>query len=342
MIKISVIIPTYNRNQKLQTTVKTLSDQTFPAEDYEIIVVDDCSPEPVELPENLHPNLRLIHFDKNQERSKARSTGVDLAKGEILVFVDDDLIVQPDFLENHYRAHREWSNLIAVGRIILPPEKLTEPGIRFRQNLEKNGIPEKRGLVDQPNFATGANMSIERKLFLKLGGFDPAIRGIEDQDFALRHTAAGGQIAFLPEAVAIHDDDWLDFFSFCRRQERGSEWQVAFSRRYPNWKDTRQRELINGLLNFGNEPFIISAKKIVKSILGTNPGKRALSATIKSLEKIAPNSSAINKLYSMTLGVYLQKGYRRGIAAYKQGAQNVVWNDAAGYTSQKILLNKIK
>lgn len=342
MIKISVIIPTYNRNQKLQTTIKTLSKQSFPANDYEIIVVDDGSPEPVKLPENTHPNLRLIRFDKNQERSKARSTGVDLANGEILLFVDDDLIVQPDFLEHHYRAHQEWNNLIAVGKIILPPEKITEPGVKFRQNLEKNGIPLTRGLVDQPNFATGANMSIKRKLFLKLGGFDPAIRGIEDQDFALRHTAAGGQIAFLPEAVAIHDDDWLDFFSFCRRQERGSEWQVVFSRRYPNWKDTQQRDLINGRLNFGNEPFKISAKKIVKSILGTNKGKIALSATIKSFEKIAPNSNALNKLYSMTLGVYLQKGYRRGITAYERSVQNVVWNDAVGYTSQNIFLNKIK
>ncbi len=57
MIKLSVIVPTYNRNRKLQTTVETLSRQTFPADDYEIIVVDDGSTEPVKLPKNLHPNL---------------------------------------------------------------------------------------------------------------------------------------------------------------------------------------------------------------------------------------------------------------------------------------------
>lgn len=342
MLKISVIIPTYNRNQKLQTTVENLSRQSFPVEDYEIIVIDDASPEPIKLPENLHPNLRLIRFDKNQERSKARSTGVDAAAGEILVFVDDDLIVQPTFLEQHYLAHQQWNKLIAVGKIILPPDKVSAPGIKFRQELEKNGIPLKRGLVDQPNFATGANMSIKRDLYLRLGGFDPKIRGIEDQDFALRHTAAGGQIAFLPEAEVIHDDDWLDFFSFCRRQERGAEWSVAFSRRYPNWKDSRQRELINGRVDLKHESLLASAKKIAKHFLGLDFGKWILSKLIGILEVIAPNSWLLDKLYSMTLGVYLRKGYRRGIEEYERSLLESKKSNAIGYTSQNILLNKLK
>jgi GT2 family glycosyltransferase len=140
--------------------------------------------------------------------------------------------------------------------------------------------------------------------------------GIEDQDFAIRHTKNGGKIAYLPEAVAIHNDDWLDFFSFCRRQEHGMEWTVAFSRRYPDWTDSQLRDLINGRLRFGKEPFSISSRKILKSLLGTKLGRSGLAAVISWLEKTSPESRALNQFYKLMLGVHLQKGYRRGIRKY--------------------------
>lgn len=319
MVNLSIITATYNRQQKLQDLVKKLSKQTIPTDEYEVIVVDDGSPDKISIPIDFQPkNFKLIRFERNQERSVARSTGVEAARGRILIFIDDDLILQPDFLEQHLRAQEEWENLLAIGKIVLPPEKLSEPGIRFRQELEMNEIPLTRGLVDKPNFATAANMSIRRDIFQELGGFNPDIKGIEDQEFALRHTALGGNIAFLPEAIAIHNDDWLDFFSFCRRQERGAEWTVAFSRLYPDWKDTLERELINGKLNIANEPIKLSAKKITKSVLGTKLGKLVLKATIKGCEKIAPEGKILDRLYRMMLGVYLQKGYRQGIKNYER------------------------
>lgn len=317
MKKISVIISTYNRQEKVSETIRCFSEQTVAVEDYEIIVVDNGSKTAVVLPENLRQkDIRLIRFETNQERSKSRNTGVDAATGKLVLFSDDDMLVKTDFLSHHIQAHEEWENLLAIGKIILPPEKLSDPGIRYRQNLEVTGIPTERGLVNQPNFATAANMSISRDRYLQLDGFDPQMAGIEDQDFAMRHTKNGGKIAFLPEAVAIHNDDWLDFLSFCQRQERGAEWTVAFSRRYPDWGDTRERNLVNGHLNLGKEPLSISAKKILKSLLGTTAGKSGLAAIIGGTEKIAPESKILNQLYSLTLGVYLQKGYRRGVEKF--------------------------
>jgi GT2 family glycosyltransferase len=313
-MKVSVIISTFNRQEKVSETLRCFSDQTILVEDYEIIVVDNGSSLPVKLPEDLRQKAcRLIRFETNQERSKSRNTGVAAARGEFVAFSDDDMIVQPDFLAHHLAAHSEWDNLMAIGKIILPPEKLSDPGIRYRQELEMSCIPTARGLVDQPNFASAANMSVSREWYLKLGGFDPLMAGIEDQDFAMRHTHAGGRIAYLPEATAIHNDDWLDFLSFCKRQENGMKWTVAFSRRYPDWGDSQVREMINGGLKLGKEPAGISAKKIVKSILGTNFGKKGLATAIGRLEKTAPESKILRQLYNLTLGVYLQKGYRRGI-----------------------------
>lgn len=314
MKKISVIISTFNRQKKVSETINCFSNQTIPTADYEIIVVDNGSKVPVKIPDDLRQkDCRLIRFDLNQERSKSRNTGAEAASGEIIAFSDDDMILESDFLARHLEAHEEWDNLLATGKIILPPEKLSEPGILFRHRLEVSEIPQARGLVSQPNFGTAANMSIKREHYLKLGGFDPKMAGVEDQDFSMRHSKSGGKIAFLPEAVAIHNDDWLDFFSFCQRQERGAEWTVAFSRRYPEWTDTQLRENINGRLNLGKEPVNVSAKKIIKSLFGTELGRSGLSTAIKGLEKTSPKSRILNQLYNLMLGVYLQKGYRRGI-----------------------------
>lgn len=318
MKRISIIISTFNREEKLAETVRGFSEQTIPVEDYEIVVVDNGSKTPARLPKNLRQkNVQLIRFETNQERSKSRNTGAEVASGEFLAFSDDDMIVRTDFLEHHLLAHQEWNNLLAIGKIILPPERINEPGIRFRQNIELNGIPDKRGLVSQPNFGTAANMSIKRDWYQKLGGFDLLMAGIEDQDLSMRHTKAGGRIAYLPEAAAIHDDDWLDFLSFCHRQERGMEWTVAFSRRYPDWKDSVERELINGHLNLSSESLSISAKKIIKSALGNKFGKTMVATLIKGMEIYAPQSTLLNRLYRLTLGIYVQKGYRRGIQKYR-------------------------
>lgn len=315
--KISVVISTYNRPEKVARTIRCFSNQTIPIEDYEMVVIDNGSKTPVVLEKDLRQkDIKLIRFEKNQERSVSRSTAVDKAIGELIVFSDDDLIVEPDFLSHHIQAHQEWDKLMAIGKIILPPERLSEPGIKFRQELEQLGVPTTRGLVNIPNFGTAANMSINRELFLQLDGFDKEFAGVEDQDFAIRHRANGGQTAYLPEAIAIHDDDWLDFISFCKRQKFAAEWLVKFSRRYPELGDTVQREQINGKLSLGKEPFLISIKKIIKSILGTDLGKKFLSATITLFEKIAPNSGLLKKFYTFTLGVYIQKGYRQGIEKY--------------------------
>lgn len=320
MKKISVIITTYNRPEKVLKTIRCVSDQNIPIEDYEIIVVDNGSKKPVKLPDNLRQtDCRIVRFETNQERCRSRTAGAEEAKAELILFSDDDLIFKPNFVEEHLKAHQEWAHIdkfIAIGRQILPPEHLSEPGVAFRQKLEFSGMPTGRELVKQPNFATAANMSIRRELYLSLGGFDDAMIGIEDQDLAMRHTADGGKIAYLPEAFGIHDDDGLDFLSFCKRQEFAAQATVLLTQRYPDWQDSKERNAIIGNLNLGKEPISVSLKKIMRSMLASNVGKSFLSLIIGITEKIAPQSGLLNQLYRFTLGVYLQKGYRRGLEKF--------------------------
>lgn len=314
-MKLSVIVPTYNRPKKLGETVACFLDQTVPAADYEIIVVDDASAPPVVLPAPVpgQAQCSLIRFDTMLERAVARNTAVESARGEIVLFSDDDLKFGSNFLEAHLRAHAEWPGSMVSGKIILPPEALDRPGVRFRQELELSAQTMERGPVSVPNFGSAANMSIARERYLALGGFDAAMVGIEDQDFAMRHSGAGGTIVFLPEAVTVHDDDWLDFPSFCRRQTWAAECSVALARRYPDLPANAPRFAATGPVQLGLDSRGVVARKLIRSALSSRPALAVLFAILAVLERIGAPDRALRSFYKLLLGVHLQTGFRKGL-----------------------------
>lgn len=311
MKKISVIIPTHNRHQKLQETVQGLRNQTFLPEDYEIIVVDDGSTPPVSFAEDfiVSPEISILRL-KGGERSLARNTGAEAARGELLIFVDDDISVNKEFLAAHWDIHQEFTDVLAVGKILLPDEYQNEPFVRFRQKLEKDGIPTKRGLIADENFCAAANTSISRKLFLDLSGFDLMISSSEDQDFALRHSAKGRKIVFVPEAVAIHRDNALDIRTYCRRNEWGSRLMLPFYQRYADFPQNIEREKVNGFIKWGNEPVLQSVRKFIKKVIAFRLSTNGLFIVSDVLEKISPHSKLLNRVYELLLGAHILRGYQ--------------------------------
>ena len=316
-MKVSIVIPTHNRLEKLRETVEKLRRQDFPTEDYEIVVVDDGSNPPVvfETDFTVSPTIRIVRLE-GEERSVARNTGAREAKGELVIFIDDDIATKEDFVKNHWQAHQEFAKTLAIGEILLPEDSLNAPFGRFRQRLEKDGIPRKRGLVAEKNFCAAGNASMKRELFLQLGGFDTTLSSAEDQDFALRHTAQGGQIVFLPEASVIHRDNALDIRGYCQRNEWGSRLMLPFYQRYPDFPPNIERERINGLVKWGKEPFKHSIRKTLKAILSSKISVGILFKTAEVLEKVAPDffEAPTDKIKEvddrLLLGAHIFRGYR--------------------------------
>lgn len=309
--RVSIIIPTRDRPDALAETLRTLARQTLRACDYELLVIDDGSTPPASLP-TCASATALVRLD-GVERSAARNAGARRAQGAILLFVDDDMSVEPQFVEQHLRAHVEWPDALVVGSIELPREATGTPFGRFRQALEATGRPCDRGPVTARNFCTAANMSIARQRFVSLGGFDEALTSGEDQDLALRHTTRGGQIVFVPEARAIHRDDALDLLSYCRRLERGTERIVAFCRRHPDWPDNVARDTVNGPPRWGREPALQSARKVVKALLASPPAIALLVWGARMLERAAPPGARLDRVYRLVIGSFILRGYRRGL-----------------------------
>lgn len=295
--------------------------------------MDDGSTPPVTLRgEVKNPTCRVIRLE-GVERSIARNTGVQSARGKILVFVDDDMKVNEDFLAHHLQAHEEWPGALVVGAIYLPTESLKTPFGRFRQTLESAAVPKERGQVEMPNFCTAANMSLDREQYFGLGGFNCAIHSAEDQDLALRHTARGGQIVFIPEAEAVHYDHSLDIQSYCQRVEWGSENVVPFCQSWPDWPQNIERQRINGALRFGQEPFGLSLRKIAKSVLGQKLFLQGLFALTFLVERTVPQSTALDRLYRLLLGIHLQQGYRKGLRRFDES--NIQRRDLTPRTVQR-------
>lgn len=310
--KISVVIPTRNRPGKLIRTIGSLQVQSLPREAYEVIIVDDGSEPPVNFgrgPGSAHTRLlRLTHG----ERSDARNRGAEAARGELLAFVDDDIIVSASFLEAHVEAHSEWPGVLAVGAISLPDSALATPFGRFRAKLELGGIPTARGIVTRPSFCTAQNMSLSCQRFAEVGGFDRQLVSGEDQDLGMRHVAKGGRLAFIPEAKAIHDDDNLEMRSYCRRIEWGAEQMIPFIQKHPYLPDNLLRASVNGPAQWGQDPAIRLFKKAAKHTLSRAPVLEALFTVTSIVQRFAPRGRALPSLYGLLVGVHLQRGFRRG------------------------------
>ncbi len=108
-MKVSVIIPTYNRSNILKFTLSSLIDQDFPSREYEVIVIDDGSSDDTrEVVESYKDKLNIIYYfqeDKGFRVALARNEGIKRAKGDVLVFIDTGIVVGNTFVREHFNAH---------------------------------------------------------------------------------------------------------------------------------------------------------------------------------------------------------------------------------------------
>lgn len=305
---ISVIVPTRDRLQKLASLLECLGDQRT-TRSFEVVVVDDGSNPPLRLAPN-GLDCRVLRLER-EERSAARNAGAREARGRLLVFLDDDLSFRSDLLEQHWRAFQEWPSALLVGAVHLPDSVEDTPFGRFRSRLERRNVPTKRGPVASRSFCTAQNLAVARRTLEDVGGFDPLMVSAEDQDLALRHTASGGRVVFVPEALVLHHDDALDPRSYGKRVEWGAAHLGPFLRRHPELSDNVERERVNGPLQASREPLDLTLRKIAKALLASDVGTEALVRLAEGAEIVAPRGRALQRLYEIVVGVYLLRGHRR-------------------------------
>jgi len=204
---VSVIIPTYERRDSLERALTALSRQTFPHDNYEVIVsVDGSTDSTMEMLKGFKApfHLRAI-WNPNAGRSAARNRGIDEARGDVLVFLDDDMEPLPEIIERHYGHHRDKRRVCVLGNI---PVNINEHSSPLDKYLAKTVYVPFMARLFSPGYKFqglefySGNFSIRRELLLEIGPFNTRYSVSEDCEFGLRVVRAGIDIVFERDACS--------------------------------------------------------------------------------------------------------------------------------------------
>lgn len=194
-MKLSVIIPTCNRNELLGLCLDKLAPgaQTLPASDYEVIVSDDGKDYPAEAFCKLH--YPWVRYTRGPQKGPAanRNKGAKLAVSGWLIFLDDDCLPDMGILQAYLDVVNEHPGSHVLEGIILP-EGPKPNALSFAPIKQVQG------------FLWSCNFAISKTAFNSVEGFDEVFRyaHMEDKDLQVRLEKAGFQLRFVPAAFVIH------------------------------------------------------------------------------------------------------------------------------------------
>lgn len=196
MVKVSVIIPSYNR-EEVEQAVKSALAQTV--EDMEVIVVDDCSDIPVR--ERLDcisdERVTVIRHKENRNGAAARNTGIDNAKGQYVAFLDDDDFWLPDKLEKQLLRMQE-TNYGAVYSQLLYKSGMKNEIV----GSNKEGDLRKDSLKMQLHGGFGSTLVVRKEIAEEVGGFNEDLERYQDGEFLIK-IMSKTKIACVDEPLAV-------------------------------------------------------------------------------------------------------------------------------------------
>jgi glycosyltransferase involved in cell wall biosynthesis len=230
-MKYSFIIPTYNKKEPLKKTLQALNNLSgYGRDDYEVVLVDDGSTDEVfGSIKGVNHNYRLnyVYLDRCEDscRARTRNYGIKLARGRYIVFIDDDIIVRNDYLQELARCFRFSDNLVVTGtRLNCPPHIIDSTDIQELRRTACQGrnidAMEVRHLVyntlsynlsahKYPWMLTfTSNLAVPRKLLLEIEGFEENFKkwGFEDVELGYRLFKAGAKFVINSKLEAFHQE----------------------------------------------------------------------------------------------------------------------------------------
>ncbi|MEU7001280.1 glycosyltransferase [Nonomuraea sp. NPDC046570] len=214
-LKVSVIVPAYGAQDKLDLVLAGLARQSYPAELTEVIVVDNGSSPPLRLPALAPPGARLLVCD-DAGRASARNAGLAAATGDVIHWLDSDVVPTPGAVEAHMRWHHLAPYLVVTGYMRFTEADLPTPGQVAAGDLEALFEPAEPhgwivalvdrtdGLTDNPkrpfSLHVGGATSVNARLAAAAGPMDDGLILGQDTEMGYRLAQAGA--VFVPEPLA--------------------------------------------------------------------------------------------------------------------------------------------
>lgn len=237
-MKISVMICTRNRAASLRETLRSFFSLVPPSNcDYELVVVDNGSTdatrvivaECIALLPPQHSGRFHYCYESRPGLSNARNAALKMASGDVLVFIDDDILPDADWLNEIAKEFSADSSIALLGgRVLLANEHLQPVGVIAR---------EARQIFTQPDGAAmviGANFAFRREVLKQVGGFDPrlgaggAFAAGEAVDFLYRAIKAGFNLLYAPNVIVYHNHDRTTHEQACKLEYNYGQGAVAY------------------------------------------------------------------------------------------------------------------
>ncbi|GAA5049309.1 glycosyltransferase involved in cell wall biosynthesis [Thermocatellispora tengchongensis] len=178
---VSIIIPSYNRSDVLRLCLTAVREQTYPH--IEVIVVDDCGTEDAaQVAASM--GATVLRTPVNGGPTPARNLGAEHATGEILLFLDADIALDPDAVENAVRTLKSRPEIGALGGILRPESLLSQtPASRYRAvQMHRWWMPTGRPTLE----LHASVLAVPAKVFAEIGPFDPRLRETVSADYRAR------------------------------------------------------------------------------------------------------------------------------------------------------------
>lgn len=234
----SVLIPTHQRRDALRRALLSLRDQTEPATAYEVIVsVDGSSDGSEEMVAAFESPYELrVTAGPPRGRAAACNSALELARGEVVIVLDDDMRVVPEFVERHREHHPPGSRRCVLGAVPIELEPDSPHAARYVQekfNTHLERLAEPGHEFVPRDFYTG-NASLRTEVMREIGGFSESftVYGNEDVDLSLRLSAAGVETLYEPRALARQEYD-KPLRALCRDTVQKGRTAVILARAHP-------------------------------------------------------------------------------------------------------------
>jgi cellulose synthase/poly-beta-1,6-N-acetylglucosamine synthase-like glycosyltransferase len=185
---VTVVVPTHNRRESLRECLDSVFQQIYPADMFEVLVVDDGSSDKTKefLEDYVRTNPHLRFFSQiNKGPSSSRNLGIENSLGEIVCFTDDDCLVDKDWLSNLVRGFDNET----VGGV----QKYVEDSRLLNQEKFKS-----------TNLLITGNVAYRKKVLMEAGGFDIYLNACEDLDLSIKVQMLGYGLKYVGDAIVYH------------------------------------------------------------------------------------------------------------------------------------------
>lgn len=260
------------------------------------------------------PHLRFLRNTRNMGRARTRNRGIEETSGELIIFVDDDIWVEPEFIERHYSRHLSCKDEVVIAGAILVSDSVPPTAVNMNLNKHHHWCYREMSRYHGPlpsGFCKTANLSIERRTIDRVGAFDVSYveYGSEDTELGYRLRKDGTNIFFAPEAIGYHHHDET-VESFLSRSISLGRTYSQLIEQHPEIADPKREGFFIPFFNTG-----LSLKSLVynlaKCILFSSISMRINKRLLKSMNS-CPGRLIVDYLVPILRMQYSYNGMRRG------------------------------